>query len=153
MKPCRGAQLLSLAVLVIVCCGCVQAATKALSKSECKQIKQSPTFTDNVVEELIKGVSGKIIEYYNWFFRPKSLTGGGKSKSKFPLRELLAYQYTRSRVSYVWPPHQEAEECPHPDYVLDGNRVLDDQVHHVLVDEECGNRTHDSNVECGVYRQ
>lgn len=78
MKPCRGSLLLTIAVLVIVICVGAQAATKPLSKAECKQIQQAPTFTDNVVEELIKGVSGKIIEYYNWFFRPKSLTGGGE---------------------------------------------------------------------------
>lgn len=73
--------VLAISVLVIGFCVCVsQAATKPLLKEECKQIQSSPSIADNVVEELIKGVSGKIIEYYNWFFRPKSLSGGGEEQ-------------------------------------------------------------------------
>ena len=71
--------ILTVSVLVIGYLACVsEAATKPLSKSECKQIQAPPSLADNVVEELIKGVSGKIIEYYNWFFQPKSISGGGK---------------------------------------------------------------------------
>lgn len=72
----KSSTLLAITVLVMACCVCSShAATKALSKEECKQIQTTPTIADNVVEELIKGVSGKIIEYYNWMFKPKSLDG------------------------------------------------------------------------------
>lgn len=75
----KSSTVLAITVLVIgVCVSVSHAATKPLLKEECKQISTSPSIADNVVEELIKGVSGKIIEYYNWFFRPKSLSGGGE---------------------------------------------------------------------------
>lgn len=71
--------LIIVTVLLIGLCVCYsQAATKPLSKVECKQIQSNPTFADNMVEQLINGVSGKIIEYYNYFFKAKSLAGEGK---------------------------------------------------------------------------
>lgn len=79
----KSSTVLAITVLVIGCCACLsQAATKPLSKEECKQIQGTPTLTDNVVEELIKGVSGKIIEYYNWIFKPKSLRVDGEHPNK-----------------------------------------------------------------------
>lgn len=75
----KSSTVLAISVLVLACCICsTQAATKPLAKEECKQIQSHSTMADNVVEELIRGVSGKIIEYYNWMFKPKSLNGDRK---------------------------------------------------------------------------
>lgn len=81
MSKCRLA--LALVVISVVLVGSVQADRKALfktiSKEECKTI-QVPVQVEetHVANELVDNISGKIIEYYNWFFKSKAAGGGGE---------------------------------------------------------------------------
>lgn len=153
----KSTAILTITVLVIGCFVCTQAATRPLSKSECKQIQMHPSIADNVVEELIRGVSGKIIEYYNWFFRPKSLTSGGSACELINSFCLAEEKYNYFLLHFSSPhfrsPDQETEERFDPADVRGRNSLFYDQVHHVPVIKECRNWNGNSDLECRVYCQ